>query len=144
MKPEIILPIALLGLLTGIFMTSESQGSVPNPVTGSIIVSDSNSLGTDLVIGDSSLQGALSITSGGIVQNLNGYRGADPTVGGNTVQVLGSALWNNDGDLYVGASGPSNSLLVTRGGSVVSTGVAYLRWDETINNTLVDPLPERE
>ena len=129
--------IAITAILVWNFSACDLRASVPNPVTGSVTVTDSNSLGMDLTIGDSSLPGSLAITSGGIVQNLNGYLGADPSMGGNAVGVSGTGIWSNDGDLYVGASGSSNSLLVSGGGSVASTGVAYLGWDATANNSLV-------
>jgi T5SS/PEP-CTERM-associated repeat protein/autotransporter-associated beta strand protein len=129
--------IAIAAILVWNFSPSDLRASVPNPVTGSVTVSDSNSLGTDLVIGNSSQSGSLSINSGGNIQNLNAYLGADPIVGGNAVQVSGTGLWSNNGDLYVGFSGASNSLNVIGGGSVIGTGVAYLGWDTTASSSTI-------
>jgi T5SS/PEP-CTERM-associated repeat protein/autotransporter-associated beta strand protein len=128
MKFYKILLYALIAFAAGA-SADYAWGSVPNPVTGSVSVTDSNSLGSDLVIGDSSGAGTLSIGSGGVVEMASGYIGADPLIGSNRVIVSGTGLWVNSADLHVGAAGPSNALVVTNGGRVLSEGVGYVGED---------------
>lgn len=121
--------VALVTMMLGFYCPLASQGSVPNPVTGSVSITGSNSLGTDLVIGDSAASGTLTIAPGGSIDMESGFIGADPAVGGNVVQVSGSGLWSNSSDLHVGAAGASNSLVVSSGGSVFSGGTGYVGED---------------
>ncbi|WP_346358162.1 autotransporter outer membrane beta-barrel domain-containing protein [Bosea sp. (in: a-proteobacteria)] len=79
----------------------------------------------DLVIGEAGT-GSLTITGGGVVNNRDGYIGADSTgVGTVTVSGVGSngraSTWTNVGDLHVGYNG-TGTLNILAGGQVSNVG----------------------
>jgi len=79
----------------------------------------------DLVIGQAGT-GSLTITGGGVVNNRDGYIGADST-GVGTVTVSGAdsngraSTWTNAGDLHVGYNG-TGTLIILAGGQVSNVG----------------------
>ncbi len=85
---------------------------------------------TNLIVGFESSNTALTITNGASVMNADGYIGYSSNALNNAVTVSGSnSVWNNSGDLYVGAfwntesnlvnAGANNSLTVSNDGWVV-------------------------
>ncbi len=79
--------------------------------------------GSDLYVGYYSSSNNLTIASGGVVTNGNGYIGYDGTFGGmgNSVVVTGAgSIWSNTSDVILGYQNgaSSNSLVIANGGKV--------------------------
>jgi len=73
----------------------------------------------DIYIGYAGSSNMLTVNGGAQVANFNGWIGYSNTAVGNAVQVSGfGSLWTNSGDLYIGADGSGNSLVIRNGGQV--------------------------
>jgi len=90
-----------------------------------------NVLGSGVVLGNSAnvyvgyngSSNSLVIRNGASVVNAVGYIGSTTNSSNNIVTVTGTgSAWANTGNLYVGYSGSSNSLVITNEGSVVNSG----------------------
>ena len=99
-------------------------------VTGSSS-SWSNSL--DLYVGFAGNNNSLTISNSAVVHDANGFIGNYYLSSNNVVQVTGTnSLWSNVGNLYVGNSGSSNSLVISNAGRVNDSN-AYIGFDVTGN-----------
>jgi T5SS/PEP-CTERM-associated repeat protein len=108
------------------YEVSSSNNSVLVTGTGSVWSNFS-----DLSVGQSGSGNSLVISNGGQVVNSNsyissyipaaGYVGYNSSSSNNNVLVAGpGSVWNDNGELYVGYSGASNSLVISNGGQVAS------------------------
>ena len=94
----------------------------------------SNSL--DLFIGFAGNNNSLTISNNAVVRDANGFIGNYYLSSNNVVQVTGTnSLWSNVGNLYVGNSGSSNSLVISNAGRVTDSN-AYIGFDVTGNNSV--------
>ncbi|HVM59620.1 MAG TPA: hypothetical protein VMV72_02040 [Verrucomicrobiae bacterium] len=78
--------------------------------------------------------GAMVISNGGLVVDGSAYLGQYITDSNNTIRVVNGGTWQN-GDLYVGHDGVSNSVTVS-GGSVSATNVILGGASTMCNNVL--------
>jgi T5SS/PEP-CTERM-associated repeat protein len=94
-----------------------------------------------LYVGYAGASNKLTISSGGIVTDTNGYIGVTNGANGNSVLVRDSGtLWTNEGDLTIGVEGGGNSLTVSNGATVAvhgSTNGMVIGFSNTANNNLL-------
>ena len=89
---------------------------------------------TDLVVGANSL----TIVNGGQVCDGNGFIGENGQIGFNTALITGAAsVWNNSGDLMVGAAGVSNQLTIADAGEVMNVNGTIGGGSTAISNAVV-------
>ena len=73
----------------------------------------------DLIIGYAGSSNSLTINGGAQVANFNGWIGYSNTAVGNADLVSDSgSIWTNNGDLYIGADGSGNRLVIQNGAQV--------------------------
>jgi T5SS/PEP-CTERM-associated repeat protein len=102
----------------------------------SVLVTGSNSSWSnslDLYVGFAGNNNSLTISNSAVVHDANGFIGNYYLSSNNVVQVTGTnSLWSNVGNLYVGNSGSSNSLVISNAGRVNDSN-AYIGFDVTGN-----------
>jgi T5SS/PEP-CTERM-associated repeat protein len=77
---------------------------------------------SDLFIGQNGANNQLLVSSGGDVESLLGYIGAQVTSSNNNVFVMnGPSRWNLRSNLYVGGAGSFNNLVISNGGVINDT-----------------------
>jgi T5SS/PEP-CTERM-associated repeat protein/autotransporter-associated beta strand protein len=89
---------------------------------GTLIVEGNVNAAGDLTVGYQGSGNSLVISNSGTVAGYNGSIGTTATASNNSVLVTGTgSAWTNTFDLFVGYDGSSNSLVISDGGSVVSS-----------------------
>ena len=106
-------------------------GYLPASVSNSVTVTGAGSVWTNgfMYLGYSGGWNSMVISNAGrVVEYGQGtYVGNDTTSSSNRVLVTGTnSSWNCAGHFFMGNGGSGNSLVITNGGSVVSSGIAYL------------------
>jgi len=117
------------------------DGDIGNSGTNnSVLVTGAGSVwsNTSLTVGAGGAFSTLTISNGGKVVSVSGgYIGYNAGANSNTVTVTGTnSAWYNNGDLYVGYSGSSNTLTIANGG-VVTNSFGYIGYSGTNNSVLV-------
>jgi fibronectin-binding autotransporter adhesin len=116
----------------------DSTGSV-GASNNSVVVTDLGSVwrnGGTLSIGGG-VGNTMLVNNGGAVYNVTGIIGSSTSSSNNSVVVRGSgSVWSNDW-LYVGNPGSGNSLVISNGGGVISTGGNVGIGSVTNNSVLV-------
>ncbi|MCX6900359.1 MAG: PEP-CTERM sorting domain-containing protein [Verrucomicrobia bacterium] len=97
-----------------------------------VIVSGAGSVWSNagsVYVGFAATNNSLAITNGGMVVSQNGAVGNASGANINFALVAGAgSLWTNSGDLYVGATGSFNQLIISNAGMVVNAN-AYIGAD---------------
>ena len=120
--------VSVIGSTNGVVIGLNSESSNNSVlVTGTDGNGNASTLsiatGYDLVVGCAGSSNTLTINCGALVASDNGWIGCSNTAAGNSVLVSGSgSLWTNNGDLYVGANGSANMLVIQNGGQVYVNG----------------------
>ncbi len=84
-------------------------------------------LAGELRVGSAVRNNSMTISAGGVVNGTIGQLGINVGSSNNTVTVTDpNSLWNLTAYLQLGSSGPRNSLIITNGGKVNSSGNAAL------------------
>jgi len=88
-------------------------------------------------VGDFSSGNELDILNGGSLSDSTGNIGVNFSVTNNRAVVSGAgSVWNND-TLYVGVNSQHNTLLITNGGKVYTTNIAYVAQSSSSSNNTV-------
>ena len=123
---------ALLIKSAGVLTTGDGYvGYLSTSVSNSVLVTGTGSVWTNgfFYAGYSGGWNSMVISNAGrVVETGQGtYVGNDTTSSSNRVLVTGSnSTWSCAGHFFMGNGGSGNSLVISNGGSVVSSGIAYL------------------
>ncbi len=114
----------VITILTLIVGAPQSWGYT-NPIEdgGSEIVTNLWDLRPEsLYVGSNTAGNAMTVVTGGIVENVGGYIGYQSGSTSNRVEVTGTnAVWSNSASLNVGSAGTDNELFIMNGGRVQNT-----------------------
>jgi T5SS/PEP-CTERM-associated repeat protein len=106
--------------------------------TTNIISGVSTNAGTDFILGDSGSLNYLEINSGGSLGCVYATIGNNPSASNNTALVTGTnSVWTATGGFFVGEESAGNSLIVSNGGQLVSTGLSDLGDGTRASNNVV-------
>src|ERR1039458_5975452 len=112
----------VLGFLVGIALTSQcSHAQYIADFQTNIISGVSSNWPGSYYVGNTNFADALLIESNGVLNSGTGCLGYSSTSSNNSALVTGSgSAWNSGTGLYLGYSGAGNSLIINKGGKVVS------------------------
>ena len=111
---------------------SSSSNRVQVAGTGSVWTNSSS-----LQVGENGSQNSLELLNGGSVESSLAYIGRNTFSIQNQVTIGASSVWSNTTDLTVGHSGPDNLLVVTNGGTAISSAGYLGRNSSSDSNQVV-------
>ncbi len=97
---------------------TNTSNNILNVANAGVILNNTN----NVYIGYDGSSSRMAIFNQGVVTSVNGYIGYNADASNNLVTVSGGASWNMSGDLSVGANSSGNTLIISNGTVVDSTG----------------------